>query len=779
MPEHRLTLLGSSGLVGDDGQAVEAVLQQPRRFALLAYLVVETLDGPVRRDRIVSVFWPESAPSNGRSSLSQALYYLRKALGADVLVNRGSEEVDIDHSLLASDVGDLREAGAADEWKAVCDLYRGAFLDGFHAPGAPPELDQWLDRTRATFQGQAADAAWSLADAAEARGDDMDAVVWARRACSWLPRDEAAVRRLMAQLDRLGDRAGVVEAYRTLERQLAPLEAEPTPKTKQLLEELKDHWVREDPAPETAALPVREAVTAAAGQSEDGGSPAASPRPRWGLMLLLLPVVLLMASGAGEERSPANPLAPAATVVVGPFSGEAPRDVEPVVLRSAIVEALQDARGLAVVVQAQDGEDLPESPGPVYTLDVSVARAGPGVSLNLHLLAGGTREAIGSTTLTRPLPLDAGAIDGLAMEAAGFARHTLGQALENEILARSSAPPEAIRRLAEARRLTREAAGLRDKRLIDAARAGFARADSLLAIVTEEAPTWPVGWATRAESHIARGWVEISPGGGGPPAMVDWLEEALRCADRALDLRPGYSDALAAKGRSQHLLTVLLPAAEADRRRALQAAAEETARRLTQVAPHRVEGWRMLSSILTRQANFEEAYWALRQALEVDTHLRQDQEVILNLQRLAMEVGDGDGAVEWCDAVRRGNLDPFGGAHCALMLQAHGYVPVDTTAISTEMDRARQSNLWPGPKPLLEATAAVLYARAGHPERAREILRRLDTTATNPESLHFRAWGWVAAGDTARARRLLNAYVRNDPVGREMVFEERRFEALR
>ena len=60
------------------------VLAQPKRVALLAYLVVEGQRVPVPRDRLLALFWPESDEARARNALSQALHHLRQALGTDV-----------------------------------------------------------------------------------------------------------------------------------------------------------------------------------------------------------------------------------------------------------------------------------------------------------------------------------------------------------------------------------------------------------------------------------------------------------------------------------------------------------------------------------------------------------------------------------------------------------------------------------------------------------------------------------------------------------------------
>src|SRR5690349_17922307 len=79
----RLHLLGGLGLTDSDGRERNDILAQPKSVALLAYLAVAVPVGLRRRDELLGCFWPETDTSRGRRALSQALFVLRNALGAD------------------------------------------------------------------------------------------------------------------------------------------------------------------------------------------------------------------------------------------------------------------------------------------------------------------------------------------------------------------------------------------------------------------------------------------------------------------------------------------------------------------------------------------------------------------------------------------------------------------------------------------------------------------------------------------------------------------------
>ncbi len=73
----RFRTLGQVDLRGPDGLPVQELLTQPRRLGLLAYLAVARPRGLHRRDRLVTLFWPELDDTRARAALSQALHVIR------------------------------------------------------------------------------------------------------------------------------------------------------------------------------------------------------------------------------------------------------------------------------------------------------------------------------------------------------------------------------------------------------------------------------------------------------------------------------------------------------------------------------------------------------------------------------------------------------------------------------------------------------------------------------------------------------------------------------
>jgi DNA-binding SARP family transcriptional activator len=154
----RLRVLGQVDLRDPEGREVTPVLVQPKRLALLAYLAITGAAGFQRRDLLLALFWPELSEPRARNALRQAVHQLRRALGADVVVSRGTDMLAVDESRLWCDACAFEAAlsrGALDEAIA---LYGGDLLPGFAVEGAT-EFDRWLEDTRAFLRRRAARAA--------------------------------------------------------------------------------------------------------------------------------------------------------------------------------------------------------------------------------------------------------------------------------------------------------------------------------------------------------------------------------------------------------------------------------------------------------------------------------------------------------------------------------------------------------------------------------------------------------------------------------------------
>jgi DNA-binding SARP family transcriptional activator/TolB-like protein/Tfp pilus assembly protein PilF len=258
-----LRTLGQIDVEDSAGRDVRTVLAQSKRLALLIYLALAKPAGYRRRDTVVGLFWPELDEEHARGSLRQALSFLRRALGEDIVLTRGEEEVAANPAALWCDATAFDEAAGARRDADALALYRGEFLEGLFVSDAAPELEQWVDGERSSYRRRAAACAWALAEQRRAAGDFASAGPLARRAAALAGEDERAAARLITFLDALGDRSGALEAYDALGRRLKDeYDAEPSPETQAAVQRVRGRsaagTAEEIPTPpESSAAPGR------------------------------------------------------------------------------------------------------------------------------------------------------------------------------------------------------------------------------------------------------------------------------------------------------------------------------------------------------------------------------------------------------------------------------------------------------------------------------------------------------------------------------------------
>ena len=160
-----LRLLGGVLLRDADGRDRRGLVTQPRRLALLAYLA-SRIRSTHRRDRLLSLFWPDLDTAHGRAALRQALHVLRVELGRDALVTRGNEEIALNFDAVRCDVVDFDRAVEEGRLTDALELYRGELLDAFFVSGAP-EFERWQEGERTRLRELAAQTAIALVEEAE------------------------------------------------------------------------------------------------------------------------------------------------------------------------------------------------------------------------------------------------------------------------------------------------------------------------------------------------------------------------------------------------------------------------------------------------------------------------------------------------------------------------------------------------------------------------------------------------------------------------------------
>ncbi|HUP19195.1 MAG TPA: BTAD domain-containing putative transcriptional regulator, partial [Gemmatimonadota bacterium] len=229
IPRIELRTLGPVGLRSADGREIEDVLHQPKRLAFLVYLAVDAPRELHRRDTLLALFWPELSEDRARNALNKTVHFLRRALGEDAIVRRGTQEIGVDPEVLGCAVAAFEaaiEEGRPDEAVA---LWRGPFLDGLNV-GDGEELEFWLARRRDHFAERYAGALRTLATRAARAGDLPSAIEWWRRLADHDPYHERAVLGLMEALELRGERGAALQLAEDHGRRMrAELGAEPDP----------------------------------------------------------------------------------------------------------------------------------------------------------------------------------------------------------------------------------------------------------------------------------------------------------------------------------------------------------------------------------------------------------------------------------------------------------------------------------------------------------------------------------------------------------------------
>ncbi len=227
------------------------VLAQPKRAALLVYLALATPRGPHRRDTLLAVFWPEQDAEHARNALSQAVHFLRRFLGGEVLVGSNGEGLGLEWKDFWCDAIAFEEALEAGRLSEALDQYRGELLEGFHVADAP-QFEHWLDTERDRLAHRYSEAVEALAEERERAGDYEGAVrLWRRLAARDLYNSRVALR-LMLALVAAGDPGGAIQHARVHETLLREdLDVAPAPEIAALVKQLQT------PGPAQSAVPVR------------------------------------------------------------------------------------------------------------------------------------------------------------------------------------------------------------------------------------------------------------------------------------------------------------------------------------------------------------------------------------------------------------------------------------------------------------------------------------------------------------------------------------------
>lgn len=399
-----LRLFGGVDLRRSDGHQLDAVLTQPKRVALLAFLAAATPHRFHRRDTLLALFWPELDQVHARAALRQALHSLRRAFDTEVLTSRGDEEVGLEERALWCDVRAFRQALDEGDVTTGLELYRGGLLEGFFLSGSP-EFERWLEAERSRLRDRACNAAWALAERSRAEGDARRAAHWVRRAASLVPENEEMLRRVITLLDELGDRVGAVQVYEEFAKRAAGEYAvEPAAETKALIAS-----VRSREASSARILTSRQASVPVPGAAPVPGPTVAQPaplafagtgpeRPRMPLVRwVALGMILLLGGGIIARRLlRADPGASRPSVGIVAFENRSVGDTDATLIGTfteGVTQSLVAAHSVQVSRLPRGGR------GTQYLLTGSMRRTRDTVEVAAELERAGSGEILWATRL--------------------------------------------------------------------------------------------------------------------------------------------------------------------------------------------------------------------------------------------------------------------------------------------------------------------------------------------------------------------------------------------
>ncbi len=150
----RLAVLGAIDVVDAQGRRVESLLSQPRRLCLLTMLAVESMHGGCARETLMAAFWPEQSTDRASTNLRQALAFLRRTLGEEVVIGHGRHALGIDWTKFSCDAVDRLNALAAAD-TASASRWTGLLLAGVHPGGVGEAWEEWLAAQRRRLEGSA------------------------------------------------------------------------------------------------------------------------------------------------------------------------------------------------------------------------------------------------------------------------------------------------------------------------------------------------------------------------------------------------------------------------------------------------------------------------------------------------------------------------------------------------------------------------------------------------------------------------------------------------
>jgi TolB-like protein/Tfp pilus assembly protein PilF len=255
MKSLRLALFG--GFCVFDAAGREIAVAGTKPLLLLAYLALN-LGNAHSRDRLIDFLWRDRGETQGRGSLRQALWSLRKALKhidpCPLIID--GETIALDPSAVETDVltfKNLVADGTPAALAAAVATYKGDLLGEFRTRDAV--VESFLRDERERLRGIAVEACTSLLKHRLKNGPDDQAATTAKHLLALDPLQEIAHRALMEHYASRGQIGLALKQYRTCQDVLEQeLNVEPQAETEKLFVRIRlDRLAAADPVTDTTA----------------------------------------------------------------------------------------------------------------------------------------------------------------------------------------------------------------------------------------------------------------------------------------------------------------------------------------------------------------------------------------------------------------------------------------------------------------------------------------------------------------------------------------------
>jgi DNA-binding SARP family transcriptional activator/TolB-like protein len=802
----RLSLLGTPRLEGA-GNGPPAVLSQQKRLALLAYLAVR--HEFVRREHLVALFWSDLEAERGRAALSQGLHFLRRALGADVIMTRGSEEIRLAPHVWCDTVA-FEAALASRRLDDALGLYRGELLSGVDS-GLSPEFSFWLDSERTRLHRLAAEAAATRSDQCFRAGDLAMAVKWQRRALELQSTDEVTLRNYLALLDEIGDGASALAEFEAFRNRLEKtFQLEPSRETLRIVDQIRSR------RPEASSSRTTQKPVSPEGEVGDAVAIGHSGEPalqvvlpavhrirlnanRWlnntirtgarRLQFVVVTLVILAAviawewSRSGTTTGPALALDPNRIAVM--YLDVRGDTTELGYLADGITEELINNLYAIPTLEVISPSGVRKYRRRTYDPDSAFNRLQVGslitgeVSGNKYRASVTLRIENRSNVVLKPIrrTFTGGdvlkAIHTITEDIVAELGPALNEAMTFHRMRAGTSSDRAWAYVAQAREKWKVFDEFTSRGPVETAETIAMEADKLLVASIDLDNKWVDPHIMRGKFAMGMAWACIKSAGKCDPG--EWLARAIRHANNALKLENGDSRALELRGHARYQLWTFGYADGADR--VMKDAESDLV--AAAVDRSRATAWTLLGSIYLARSDFAQADNAARKALDADA-FNEDRPVnLFTLFRANFHLGNHATAAQYCRELTDVQRGYWPEIFCNLSLLGW------TEQIQPDADRAleylQDESIHEPFRSWIELLVAAVLARAHDAHKAHSLLHDALARANlsrDDEVLHFAAAAAIKLGDYTEARSLLDSYVQAKPAERSHVRKEFWFKPL-